>query len=47
MIEQQVKLGSEMNHKSQILINLKKNIKNNIEKMKKNIELLKTKINKK
>ena len=47
MIEQQVKLGSEMNHNSQILINLKKNIKNNIEMMKKNIELLKAKINKK
>ena len=47
MIEQQVKLGSEMNHNSQILINLKKNIKNNIEMMKKNIELLKAKLNKK
>ena len=47
MIEQQTKLGLEMNHNSQILINLKKNIKNNIEMMKKNIELLKAKINKK
>ena len=47
MIEQQVKLGSEINHNSQILINLKKNAKNNIETMKKNIELLKSKINSK
>ena len=47
LIEQQEKLGLEMNHNSQILINLKKNIKNNIEIMKKNIELLKAKINKK
>ena len=47
MIEQQEKLGLEINHNSQILINLKKNIKNNIEVMKKNIELLKTKINNK
>ena len=47
MIEQQEKLGNEMNHNSQILINLKKNIKNNIEVMKKNIELLKKKINSK
>ena len=45
MIEQQEKLGSEMNENSQILINLKKNIKNNIEVMRKNIELLKSKIN--
>ena len=47
MIEQQVKLGSEINHNNQILINLKKNVKNNIEVMKKNIELLKAKINNK
>ena len=47
MIEQQEKLGLEINHNSQILINLKKNIKNNIEVMKKNIGLLKTKINNK
>ena len=47
MIDQQVKLGNEMNHNSQILINLKKNIKNNIEVMRKNIELLKSKINSK
>lgn len=47
MIDQQEKLGLEMNHNSQILINLKKNIKNNIEMMKKNIELLKAKINNK
>jgi hypothetical protein len=47
MIQQQEKLGMEMNNNSQILINLKKNIKNNIEVMKKNIELLKAKINNK
>ena len=47
MIEQQEKLGNEMNYNSQILINLKKNIKDNIEVMKKNIELLKEKINSK
>jgi hypothetical protein len=47
MIEQQEKLGNEINNNSQILINLKKNIKNNIEIMKKNIELLKAKINNK
>ena len=47
MIEQQEKLGSEINHNNQILINLKKNVKNNIEVMKKNIELLKAKINSK
>ena len=47
MIEQQVKLGSEINHNRQILINLKKNVKNNIETMRKNIELLKAKINSK
>ena len=47
MIDQQEKLGLEMNQNSQILINLKKNIKNNIEMMKKNIELLKAKLNKK
>ena len=45
MIEQQEKLGNEINNNSQILINLKKNIKNNIEIMRKNIELLKAKIN--
>ena len=44
MIEQQEKLGNEINHNSQILINLKKNIKNNVEVMRKNIELLKAKI---
>ena len=37
MIEQQEKLGNEINNNSQILINLKKNIKNNIEVMRKNI----------
>ena len=47
MIEQQEKLGTEINHNSQILINLKKNIKNNIEVMRKNIDLLKVKINSK
>ena len=47
MIEQQEKLGNEMNYNSQILINLKKNIKNNIDVMKKNIELIKEKINSK
>ena len=47
MIEQQEKLGNEINNNSQILINLKKNIKNNIEIMRKNIELLKAKINSK
>ena len=46
MIEQQEKLGIEMNNNSQILINLKKNIKSNIDVMKKNIEILKEKINK-
>ena len=45
MIEQQEKLGNEINNNSQILINLKKNIKNNIEVMRKNIELLMAKIN--
>ena len=47
MIEQQEKLGNEINENNQILINLKKNIKNNIQVMKKNIELLKAKINSK
>ena len=47
MIDQQEKLGDEMNNNNQILINLKKNIKNNIEVMKKNIEILKAKINSK
>ena len=47
MIQQQEKLGNEIHNNSQILINLKKNIKNNIEVMKKNIELLKAKINNK
>ena len=47
MIEQQEKLGTEINHNNQILINLKKNIKNNIEVMRKNIDLLKVKINSK
>ena len=47
MIEQQEKLGNEINNNNQILINLKKNIKNNIEIMRKNIELLKNKINSK
>ena len=47
MIEQQEKLGIEMNNNSQILINLKKNIKSNIDVMKKNIEILKEKINSK
>ena len=36
-----------MNNNSQILINLKKNIKSNIDVMKKNIEILKEKINSK
>ena len=44
MIEQQVKLGNEIVDNSEILINLKKNIKNNVEVMKKNLELLKTKL---
>ena len=44
MIEQQVKLGNEIVDNSEILINLKKNIKNNVEVMKKNFELLKTKL---
>ena len=44
MIEQQVKLGNEIIDNSEILINLKKNIKNNVEVMKKNLELLKTKL---
>ena len=45
MIDQQEKLGNEINNNCQILINLKKNIKNNVEVMKNNIELLKQKIN--
>ena len=44
MIEQQVKLGNEIIDNSEILINLKKNIKNNVEVMKKNLELLKAKL---
>ena len=44
MIDQQVKLGNEINDNLEILINLKKNIKNNVEIMKKNLELLKTKL---
>ena len=44
MIEQQVKLGNEIVDNSEILINLKKNIKNNVEVMKKNLELLKTEL---
>jgi hypothetical protein len=44
MIEQQVKLGNEIVDNSEILINLKKNIKNNVEVMKKNLELLKIKL---
>ena len=44
MIEQQIKLGNEIIDNSEILINLKKNIKNNVEVMKKNLELLKAKL---
>ena len=44
LIEQQVKLGNEIIDNSEILINLKRNIKNNVEVMKKNLELLKTKL---
>ena len=44
MIEQQVKLGNEIADNSELLVNLKKNIKNNVEVMKKNLELLKTKL---
>ena len=44
MIEQQVKFGNEINDNTEILINLKKNIKNNVEVMKKNLELLKNKL---
>ena len=47
LIDQQDKLGIEINSSYEILINLKKNIKNNVEVMKKNIELLKSKINNK
>ena len=44
MIDQQVKFGNEINDNSEILINLKKNIKSNVEVMKKNLELLKNKL---
>ena len=44
MIDQQVKFGNEINDNSEILINLKKNIKRNVEVMKKNLELLKNKL---
>ena len=44
LIEQQVKIGNEINNNAEILINLKKNIKNNVEIMKKNLELLKSKL---
>ena len=44
MIEQQVKLGNDISDNTEILINLKKNIKNNVEIMKKNLALLKTKL---
>ena len=47
LIDQQDKLGIEINCSYEILINLKKNIKNNVEVMKKNIELLKSRINNK
>ena len=47
LIDQQDKLGIEINSSYEILINLKKNIKNNVEVMKKNIELLKSRINNK
>ena len=44
MIEQQVKLGNEISDNTEILINLKKNIKNNVEVMKKNLTILKSKL---
>ena len=44
LIEQQVKLGNEINDNMEILINLKKNIKNNVSVMKKNLEILKSKL---
>lgn len=44
LIEQQVKLGNEINDNMEILINLKKNIKNNVNVMKKNLEILKSKL---
>ena len=44
MIEQQVKLGNDINNNAEIIINLKKNIKNNVDIMKKNLEILKHKL---
>ena len=44
MIEQQVKIGNEIVNNSEILINLKKNIKSNVDVMKKNFEMLKSKM---
>lgn len=44
LIGQQVKLGNEINDNMEILINLKKNIKNNVNVMKKNLEILKSKL---
>ena len=44
MIEQQVKVGNEIVNNSEILINLKKNIKSNVDVMKKNLEMLKAKM---
>ena len=44
LIEQQVKLGNDISDNTEILINLKKNIKNNVEVMKKNLAILKSKL---
>ena len=44
MIDQQVKLGNDISDNTEILINLKKNIKNNVEIMKKNLSILKSKL---
>ena len=44
LIDQQVKLGNDISDNTEILINLKKNIKNNVEVMKKNLTILKSKL---
>ena len=44
LIEQQIKLGNDISDNTEILINLKKNIKNNVEVMKKNLTILKSKL---
>lgn len=47
LIEHQVKLGKEINYNAQILTNFKKSVLNNLETLKKNLELIKNRINSK